>query len=146
MQWLIHHKSFTIIGREAAAMNSLYKNTHLRLQQKLCTKAYHIICSLCRFIHVKSNAIEFFFLWFFYDLLWFFKYSAKINIKEKPPLQTAMEIKWPVLREEGETMSGFRVEGGKAWLSRSLREAKWTFSYFAIPLLTCEFIPETHQE
>ena len=25
-----------------------------------------------------------------------------------------MKVKWPILRDEGGTMSGFRVEGGKA--------------------------------
>jgi len=37
------------------------------------TKSYHIICSLCRSTHLESNTIEFSILWFFCDLLWFFK-------------------------------------------------------------------------
>jgi hypothetical protein len=53
------------------------------LQQKLYTKAYHIICSLCRSTHVESIQFGFSILWFFYDLLWFFKDSTEINKKEK---------------------------------------------------------------
>jgi hypothetical protein len=51
---------------------------NLKLQQKLCTKAHHIICSLCRSTHVKSNKIEFSILRFFYDLLPFFKDSVTV--------------------------------------------------------------------
>ena len=40
---------------------------------KKCTKAYHIICLLCRSIYLESNTIVFSILWFFCDLLWFFK-------------------------------------------------------------------------
>ena len=40
---------------------------------KKCTKAYHIIRSLCRSTHLESNTIKFSILWFFCDLLWFFK-------------------------------------------------------------------------
>jgi hypothetical protein len=32
---------------------------------------------------VESNKIDFFILWFFCDLLWFFKNSDEINKKEK---------------------------------------------------------------
>jgi hypothetical protein len=40
---------------------------------KKCTKAYRIICSLCRSTHSKSNTARFSILRFFCDLLWFFK-------------------------------------------------------------------------
>ena len=46
---------------------------------KKCTKAYHIICSKRRSTHLESNTIEFSILWFFYNLLWFCKYSEEIN-------------------------------------------------------------------
>jgi hypothetical protein len=38
---------------------------------------------------VESNKIRFSILWFFYDLLWFFKYSAKINKKDKTAIIVA---------------------------------------------------------
>jgi hypothetical protein len=46
---------------------------NLKLQQKLCTKVHHIICSLCRSTHVESNKIRFSILRFFCDLLCFLK-------------------------------------------------------------------------
>jgi len=47
------------------------------------TKAYHIIYLLCSYAHVESNRIRFYILWFLCNLLWFFKYLAKINKKRK---------------------------------------------------------------
>ena len=47
---------------------------------KTCTEAYHIICSLCSSTHLESNTIGFFILWFFYDLLWFFKTDLGDNL------------------------------------------------------------------
>ena len=47
---------------------------------KNCTKAYHIICSLCRSTHLESNTIWFSILWFFCDLLWFFKTDLGGNL------------------------------------------------------------------
>ena len=44
------------------------------------TKAYHIICSLCRSTHLESNTIRFSILWFFCDLLWFFKTDLGGNL------------------------------------------------------------------
>jgi hypothetical protein len=70
------------------------KKIDQNLQQKLCTKAYHIICSLCRSTYVESNKIGFFILWFFYDLLWFFKDSAKINKKEKDKTACPVANPW----------------------------------------------------
>ena len=89
------------------------------VQQKIYTKTYHIIYSLCRSTHVESNKIEFSILWFFCYLLWFFKDSAKINKKEKDKtaFKTAYnrtsEVKWTVLKVQGDGLSGFRVQGGK---------------------------------
>jgi hypothetical protein len=49
------------------------KSMDLKLHTKNCTKEFHIICLLGRSTHLKSNAIWFSILWFFCDLLWFFK-------------------------------------------------------------------------
>jgi len=43
------------------------------IAKKNCIKTYHIIYSLCSSAHVEFNKIRFVILWFFYDLLWFFK-------------------------------------------------------------------------
>ena len=47
---------------------------------KNCTKAYHIICLLCRSTHLESNTIWFSILWFFCDLLWFFETALGGNL------------------------------------------------------------------
>ena len=47
---------------------------------KRCTKAYYIIYLLCRFTHLDSNTIGFSILWFFCDLLWFFKIALGDNL------------------------------------------------------------------
>ena len=47
---------------------------------KKCTKAYHIICSVCRSTHLEFNRIGFSILWFFCDLLWFFKTALERNL------------------------------------------------------------------
>ena len=47
---------------------------------KKYTKAYHIICSLCRSTHLESNTIGFSILWFLCDLLWFFKTAFGGNL------------------------------------------------------------------
>ena len=73
---------------------------NLNLQQKICTKAYHIICSLYRSTHVEFNKIRFTIFGFFCDLLWFFKDSAEINKKEKktkPPPKPSWGVVWLVL-------------------------------------------------
>jgi len=44
------------------------------------TKAYYIICSLYRSTHLESNTIGFSILWFFCDLLWFFKTALGANL------------------------------------------------------------------
>jgi hypothetical protein len=51
----------------------IIKNINLKLQQKFCTKSYHIISLLYRSSHVESSKIGFL-------ILLFFKYSAKINL------------------------------------------------------------------
>ena len=51
---------------------AMKKSIDLELQQKRYTKAYHIICSLCRSTHLEYNTIGFSILWFFCNLLWFF--------------------------------------------------------------------------
>ena len=40
----IHHNK----TKETATMNESQKSIDLKLEQKNCTKAYHIICLLCR--------------------------------------------------------------------------------------------------
>ena len=73
------------------------------------------MCSLYRSIHVESKKIGFFILWFFYDLLWFFKDSTEINKKEKnktafkTAYNRAREVRWTVLKVEGGVLSGFGV-------------------------------------
>jgi hypothetical protein len=67
------------------------------LQQKLYTKAYHIIYSLYRSTYVESHKIGFSILWFFY-LLWFFKDSAEINKKEKTNPPSKLLITGPGIR------------------------------------------------
>ena len=47
---------------------------------KKCTEVYHIICSLCGSTHLESNTIGFLILWFFCDLLWFFKTALGDNL------------------------------------------------------------------
>jgi len=76
----------------------------------------------------------------FYDLLWFFKDSAKINKKEKDKtaLITAYNraIRWTVLKAEGvfcPVLKFMRKNG----LSRKLRKVTWTFYFFSI----CRFRP-----
>ena len=59
---------------------AMKKSIDLKLQQKRYTKAYHIICSLCRSTHLESNTIWFSILWFFCDLLWFFKTDLGGNL------------------------------------------------------------------
>ena len=51
------------------------KSIDLKLQQKKYTKTYHIICSLCRSTHMKSNKIRFSII--------FLKDSAKIKKRKK---------------------------------------------------------------
>jgi hypothetical protein len=57
---------------------------------------------------------------FFCDLLWFFKDSDEINLKEKykttatvakPPSKTAQGVIWPVLQNSGSKLDRFIVEG-----------------------------------
>jgi hypothetical protein len=79
------------------------------LKQKLYTKAYYIICSLYSSTHVESNKIEFFILWFFCDLLWFFKHLDEINKKDKD--KTTRGVIWPVLQSSGGKLDHFMVEG-----------------------------------
>ena len=51
----------------------------------------------------------------FYDLLWFFKDSAKINKKDKnktafkTAYNRAREVRWTVLKVEGGVLSNFGV-------------------------------------
>ena len=47
---------------------------------KKYTKEYHIICLLCKSTHLESNTIGFSILWFFCDLLWFFKTALGGNL------------------------------------------------------------------
>ena len=70
----------------------MQKSIDLNLQQKIYTKAYYIIYSLCGSTHVESNKIGFTIFGFFCDLLWFFKDSAEINKneKDKTPSKTIM--------------------------------------------------------
>jgi hypothetical protein len=54
---------------------------------KKCTKAYHIICSLCRSTDLESNTIEFFILWIFRDLQRFFKFALGGNLTRFEKIQ-----------------------------------------------------------
>ena len=74
---------------------------------------------------MESNKIEFSILWFFCDLLWFYKDSAEINKKEKDKtaFKTAYnrvrEVRCTVLKVEGGILSGFGFQGGKADFCKS---------------------------
>ena len=57
-----------------------FKSMLFFIAVKKYTKSYHIICSLCRSTHLESNTIRFSILWFFYDLLWFFKTDLSCNL------------------------------------------------------------------
>jgi hypothetical protein len=49
-----------------------YGEKHKSKVKKICTKAFHIVCSLRRTTNLKSNTIWFFILWFsviYYDFL-----------------------------------------------------------------------------
>jgi hypothetical protein len=75
--WLIGSSVDPVSNKKVSYIcNQNYINNliNLKIQQKLCTKAYHIICSLCRSTHVESNKIRFSILRFLCDLLWFFKH------------------------------------------------------------------------
>ena len=56
---------------------------------------------------------------FFCDLLWFFKDSVGINKKEKDKTafktayNRAREVRWMILKVEGDVLPGFEVYGGK---------------------------------
>jgi hypothetical protein len=58
---------------------AMKKSIDLKLQQKNILK-HTILCSLCRSTHLESNTIGFFILWFFCDLLWFFKTALEGNL------------------------------------------------------------------
>ena len=68
-----HHKNFTTIGPWKMPLRIILfnyrKNIYLNLQQKIYTKAYHIIWSLCISTHIESNKIGFSIFGFFFDLL-----------------------------------------------------------------------------
>ena len=67
-----HHNWTT----QTVAMNSLHKNIYLSLQQNICTKLCHIICSICRFVYMEFNKIGFFpFMIFSYFTVIFQKFS-----------------------------------------------------------------------
>ena len=106
----------------------LFTEKHIsKATVKMYTKAYYIICSMCRSTLVESNKIGFSILWFFCDLLWFFKDSAKINKKEKDKTafktayNKAREVKWTVLKIEEGVLPDFEVQREKNGLSRKLR-------------------------
>jgi len=103
---------------------------------------------------VESKIIEFFILWFFYDLLWFFSDSDEINIKErkkeKTLRETALDVKWPVLG--GGIISGFRVEEGKSdfcksWGTQSMDQIHQVsrLPYFSVHYLLFNFFSSTVQ-
>ena len=67
---------------------------------------------------MESNKIRFYILWFFCDLLWFFKDSAEINKKEKDKTafktayNRAREVRWTVLKVKRCVLPCFGVQGG----------------------------------
>jgi len=69
---------------------------------------------------VEFNKIRFSILWFFCDLLWFFKDSAEINKKEKDKTafktayNIAREVRWMVLKVEEGVLSDFDVQKEKS--------------------------------
>ena len=69
---------------------------------------------------MESKKIGFSILWFFCDLLWFFKDSAEINKKEKDKtaFKTAYnrvrEVRWTVLKVEEVILPGFEIQGEKS--------------------------------
>ena len=79
-KWVDLHNEHIIWYALVQFFIAMKKNIDLKLQQKNCTKAYHIICSLCRSTHLESNTIWFSILWFFCDLLWFFKTDLGGNL------------------------------------------------------------------
>ena len=92
---------------------------YLKLQQKNYIKVYHIIYSLRKYTHVESNQICFSILWFFCDLLWFFKNSVKINIKKG--IKTA--AMWASNRSE-RLCELFRESKESTWMISLSREKK----------------------
>ena len=110
------------------------ENIYLKLRQNIYTKVYHIICSLRRSTYVEFNKIRFSILWFFGNLLWFFKDIVKIKIKEKEKnrchlsLKPLREVMWTVSWVWEGWTDGFVVQKEKKRFSPKLREAKKTFS------------------
>ena len=72
-KWVDLHSEHIIWYALVHFFTAMKKSIDLKLQQKKYTKTYHIICSLCRSTHLESNTIGFSILWYFCDLLWFFK-------------------------------------------------------------------------
>ena len=96
-KWVDLHNEHIIWYVLVQFFTAMKKNINLKLQQKKYAKAYDIIYSLCRSIHLESNTIGFFILWFFCDFLRFFK--------------IVLGVIWPVLKSSEDRIPGFIVEG-----------------------------------
>jgi hypothetical protein len=92
---------------------------------------------MCISTHVESNKIDFFILWIFCDLLWFFKDSAELNLcgycskpvvtvvnpwllYQNPIDKTAKELNLRGFKNWGACLSGFGDERPKADFHDSL--------------------------
>jgi hypothetical protein len=89
---------------------------------------------------VESNKIEFSILWFFCDLLWFFKDSAEINKKEKDKAayNRVREVKRTVSKVKGGGLFGFFSSEGKTDFRKSWGKKNGLFpllSWTGRPLL-----------
>ena len=106
---------------------------------KNCAKVYYIIYLQHRSTHVESNKIGFPILWFYCDLLWFFKNSIKIDIKEKvekllpSQLQTTKGGNVPGFRSSRSLFGQFCCSGRKNKICPKLRGVKKTFSFSKSP-------------
>ena len=81
-KWVDLHYEHIICYALVYFFIAMKKSIDLKLQQKKYTKSYNIICSLCRSTHFESNTIRFSILWFFCDLLWFFKTALGGNLTD----------------------------------------------------------------
>jgi hypothetical protein len=78
---------------------------------------------------MESNKIRFSILWFFCDLLWFFKGLAEINKKEKDKTayNPVREVKCTISKVDGGSLPVFGVQRGKCTFAK-VKGGKWTFS------------------
>jgi hypothetical protein len=54
---VVLHSEHTIWNALVHFVTVMEKSIDLKLQQKICTKAFHIVCSLRRTTNLKSNTI-----------------------------------------------------------------------------------------